>query len=117
MASRSLFSVYPSTALTDSAVGSSVKLENGWSDFVGYIKATSVNGATTLDCDIEHSPDGTNWYVKASFTQIVGSDSNEIITVAAPLCGFVRANITLAGATKAATVEVQLAYDSQDVSK
>lgn len=93
-------------ALTADKVGSSVALELYQSDFLGYIDISANDASTTVDCDIEHSADGTNWIVAGSFTQVVNTTGQEAISID-KLLPYVRANVDLTG-TPAATVEVAL---------
>ena len=101
-------------ALTaDSNVGSKKKLHNESSGFVGWIKAVDTNAATTVAAKVEHSPDGVSWFDAFSFTNIVGTDSEELIQVnddSVHLLPFVRSSVTLTGVTKESTVTVGLFF-------
>jgi len=82
-------------------------------NLVASYVATAVNGATTVDCKIQHSPDGTNWYDHTTFTQLVGSDGDEVIQIdktTDPFLPYMRSVVTLAGGTKAATITCELFY-------
>ena len=110
MASVQKVSLLPSEALTASKTGDKKSLGMGDDGFVGWINISANDGSTTVDCDIEHSADGTNWEVLASFTQVVNTTAVESIQITNSVLPNVRANVTLAG-TPSATVEVALYHD------
>lgn len=104
-------------ALTASTTGDKKSLGPRGKKFVGYLKATSVNGATTLNAKIQHSPDDVYWFDVVSFTALVGVDGSELkdgtqfTASEMGLLPYVRGLVTLAGATQAATVLMQLWFD------
>lgn len=99
--------------LTASANGDSVTLDLRSKAFIGTIDASSVNAATTVAGKIQHSPDKTNWTDAISFTDIVGSDSNEVKQITVNLLPYVRAVVTLTGATQIASVKILLWFDQE----
>lgn len=113
MASVSKIQLYPSTALTASADGTAKTTEAIQHSFVGWVKATAVNAATTIASKIEHSANGTDWVTLVSFTNIVGTSGFEAKQITDSVLPFVRAVFTLSGATQAATVEMSLYYDKR----
>jgi len=107
MASVQKTELLASTALTASLDGSGKALEPHQINPVGWLDVSVNDGSTTIDCDIEHSADGSNWVVVGSFTQVVNTVSRQELQITKNLLPFVRASITLAG-TPAATVAVSL---------
>lgn len=101
------------SSLTASTTGSSLSLEPYSTDFMGWIAASSVNPATTVMAKIEHSADGSNWVDLVSFTALVGVSGAEAKNVTTAVLPYVRANVTLAGATQAATVLITLQHDKR----
>lgn len=77
-----------------------------------FLDAANVSGTTpTLDVKIETSPDGTNWYQVAAFTQVTTVASKQVITLGAGFTtqGFgnqIRANMTTGGTTPNYTVGI-----------
>lgn len=111
MASVGRLALLESTALTATTTGDSKSTELHQTDFLGWLNVSANDGSTTVDVDIEHSPDGQNWVVAASFTQLVNVTGREAISIA-KLMSHVRAVVTLAG-TPSATVEVLLLLDKR----
>jgi hypothetical protein len=111
MASVDKITLLSSTALTDNATGTAQALELKQRDFVAYISATAVNGATTVAAKVQHSADGTNLLDAVTFTSIAGATGREAKAFTIPLMPYVRATVTLTGATKAATVAIDLFFD------
>lgn len=84
---------------------------------IGYLTVSAANAATTVAATIQHSPDGVSgWTTFVTFTTTAaGASANEVIL---PTVGVgvlidrilphVRAVIVLGGATKVATVTVDL---------
>lgn len=72
--------------------------------------AKDVHAATTLDVKIQHSNDGDNWHDLVAFTQLVGANGIEFKNITTPVLGRVRGVATLVGATKAATVTLEVCY-------
>lgn len=101
-----------SSALTATETGSGVSLEPASQAFVGWLRVSAINGATTLNAKIQHSADKSNWVDLVSFTALVGVTGTEAkeITFAGVL-PFVRGVVTLAGATQTATVDLALYHD------
>lgn len=110
MASTSVHALM-NKSLTASEDGTSLSINPQAKNFLGFLKATNVNAATTLDVVIEHSPNKTDWFEAAAFTQLVGTNGSEVKTLSDSLFVNVRASATLAGATQEADVLVQLWYD------
>ena len=93
-----------------SAAGDKKSVEVGHTDFLAHIEVTNWN-ATTLDVNIEHSPDGVNWYVLKSFTQAAGNTTElvQITNSNVHVLPNVRVDSTLVGTD--ADVKVTLWYD------
>lgn len=92
--------------------GAAVDLPGKTKDLIAWLNVTAINGATTLDVKIQHSPDKTNWYdLGSAFTQLVGVTGNELVRITDSSFQFVRMVATLAGATQDATLSVQLFHD------
>lgn len=108
-----------SEALTASKTSDSVSLGPDSINFIGYLKVTANNGATTVAAKLEHSPDKINWFPLCTFTNIVNTTGSEVIYQGAT--GFqvacvlpnVRAVVTLTGIS--ATVDLSLWYDPRRV--
>lgn len=100
-------------ALTGNKNTDAFALETNSDKFIGTIDASAVNAATTVTALIEHSHDRTHWFTLTSFTAIVGAASSEAKQITDAVLPYVRANITLAGTTKAATVKVMLWFDKR----
>lgn len=111
MASVSRIELLPSTALTATATGDSKVLEIGSANFVGWLKATGVNGATTIAAKIQHSANGTDWVDLVAFTNLVGVAGFEVKQITDNVLLYVRTVVTLSGGTQAATVLVSLYHD------
>ena len=101
-----------SKTLTASEAGDKTSLEQFQSDFNLYVAVTSLD-AGTVDVDLEHSADGTNWLTAASATQVSSAPAREAIAITATLLPNVRANVTLAGGATSSDVEVALYYDKR----
>ena len=93
-----------------SAAGDTKSVEIGHSNFLGHLVVSNWN-ATTLDINIEHSPDGTNWYVLKSFAQASGNGTQlvQISDSNVNVLGNVRMISTIVGTD--ADVKVTLWYD------
>lgn len=111
MASVGKVTLQASTALTASADGTAKILEQKSTGFVGWLKASAVNGATTIATKIQHSANGTDWVDLGSFTNLVGVSGFEAIQITSSVLPYVRSKVTLTGATQAATVDVSLYLD------
>lgn len=66
---------------------------------------SNVSGTPTFDLDIEHSPDGTVWFVATSMTQAATATS-EFKVVNTNIHQWVRASITVGGSTPQADIKV-----------
>ena len=110
MASTSV-QIIMNKSLTASEDGVSQSISPQARNFLGFLKATNVHASTTLDVVIEHSPNRTDWFEAAAFTQLVGANGSEVKTLSDALFVNVRASATLAGATQEADVVVQLWFD------
>ena len=108
--------ILSSGALTATTTSAAQSMDSKSKSFVAYLSVTSSHAATTTDASIEHSPDGTNWFVVASFANIAGTTGSELVYQAAftglQVLSQVRAVIILTGATQEATVEVALCFDA-----
>lgn len=96
------------TTTTDTGV--SMEPING--NFIGWLRISAINGATTATAVIQHSADNANWVDLISFTAAVGVTSTQAMAVESCL-GFVRSKVTLAGATQDATLDVVLYSDKK----
>lgn len=111
MASVMLVNLQPATAMTSSPVNSNASsLELGSSDFIAWLHVSANDGSTTVDAEIQHSADGTNWKTLAAFTNIANTTGSEAVAVTIPVLPYVRSNVVLTG-TPSATVKVQLWHD------
>ena len=110
MASNSLIG-FVDEALTASSTTAAQSLPARSRRFIGWLDASVNDGATTVDAKIQHSPDKVNWEDLATFAQLVNVTGVEEIQITDNVFGNVRVVVTLAG-TPAATVKVQLWYDS-----
>ena len=104
------------SALTDSATGTSYSLGGRANSFAAWLNVSACHASTTVNAKLQHSPDGTNWIDLVSFTAIAGTTGTEAkyqasFTGAGVVFPNVRAVVTLAGATKSATVLVALYFD------
>jgi hypothetical protein len=108
MASVQKINLMDSVALTDSADGDSKSMDNHYSEPVAVIKATAVHAATTVDAEIQHSNNKTDWFQLKEFTNIVGAAGKEALSITDHVLPYVRASVALSGATKEATVSVDL---------
>ena len=109
MASVGRVELLAATALTASVNGGAKTLESYSDKFIPYLRVSANNGATTVNCDLQHSADGTNWVTVASFAAVVNLTSTQALTTVEKLLPKVRAVVTLTGVS--ATVEVALYYD------
>lgn len=98
-------------ALTATTNGATKALELYQTDFMGWLEVSAINGATTAAVKIQHSSDGTNWVDLITFASLVGVTGFEAKAPTTSLLTFVRAVVTLSGATQTATVKVYLHYD------
>lgn len=101
-------------ALTGTTTGDTKSIEPRSNGFLGFVKTTATNGATTVDAKIQHSPNKSDWFDVVSFTSIVGTNTSEvkdITNLSGKLFTNLRAVVTLSGATQASTVEVTLWFD------
>lgn len=94
------------------ADGSSAKksVEIGHTDFLAHLEITN-EALTTIDVDVEHSPDGINWYVLGSFPQ-ASANGTALIQLSTPsvhVLPNVRATMDVTGGN--ADVKVTLWYD------
>jgi len=99
------------SALTATRTGDPVSLELYSYAFKGYIAATAVNGATTINAKIQHSADKLNWFDLITFAAIAGVASAEAKDPTVNVLPYVRAVATLTGGVQAATVTVALYFD------
>lgn len=102
--------VLMSETLSATKVGSSFNLVGRSQEHVAFLKAENVNGATTVTGKIEHSPNGVDWFDLASFTALVGVAGSEVVNITAGVLPNIRANVTLAGATQAADLTVEIYF-------
>jgi hypothetical protein len=116
MASSQKYALQISTALTAaSTLGVSQNLPAKASKLIGHINVSACNAATTVTGKVQHSPDGTNWYDYITFTDIVGAAGVQAqgpATNDQACFQNVRSTVTLAGATKSATVTVDLWFQN-----
>lgn len=109
MASTAKQTLIDSQAITAASTTGTTFGMPGRSDYhVGFLKATSVNAATTVTAKIQHSPNGTDWFDLVTFTNIVGTAGSEVVNITAGVLPNIRGTVTLAGATKAATILVEI---------
>lgn len=109
-----LYSAQALTAASNTSTAQAAEVK--FADFVGFIKTTATNGATTVTAKIQHSPNGSDWFDLVSFTALVGVNGSEEKEVLISGGGSprnsvfpqVRASVALAGATKASTVTIEL---------
>lgn len=114
MASTGSLNLLRDDIQTASSTSQAKVVEAHMTQLCAVLKVASRNAATTFDCNIEHSLDGVNWFVLASFTQLSGSpsgDETEFINISSKCLPRVRAATTLGGATQAATVTVDICYE------
>jgi hypothetical protein len=97
-------------SLTATTVGASFNLPGRSDSHVAFLKAANTNGATTVTGKIEHSPNGVDWFDLATFAALVGVNGSEVVNLTIGVLSQVRANVTLAGATQASDVTVELHY-------
>ena len=109
MASSAKQTLMDSQALTAASnSGTSFSL-SARSDFhVAFFKATAVNAATTVTAKIQHSPNGVDWFDLVSFAALAGVAGSEVVQITVGILPQVRASVTLAGVTKAATVLIEI---------
>lgn len=104
----------PASAITAATTnGESKNVELLQTDFLGYIVVSAINAATTVNAKIQDSADGTNWNDVVSFTALAGVTGYEKKDITAKLFPYVRAVVTLSGATKSATVAISLHSDKK----
>lgn len=110
MSSTAKQTLIDSQALTATTAGSSFAAPPRGDHHVGFFKATSVNGATTVTAKIQHSPNGVDWYDLATFNNLVGVAGSQVIDITAGVLPNLRGHVTLAGVTLAATVLIEIYY-------
>ena len=110
MASNAKQTLMDNETLSATTAGGSFNLVGRSQEHVAFIKAANVNGATTVTGFIEHSPNGVDWFTLASFAALVGTDGSEVVNISVGVLPQVRANVTLAGATQAADVTVDIYF-------
>ena len=91
-----------------STLGSAAQMASKESGFIGYMDLTAVNG--TASAFIEHSPDGTNWFVVATFAPLA-APGREVLPISASLFPYVRGRVDIAGGLQTATVRLSLFSD------
>lgn len=102
------------TALTADSTSKGFLLSGRTTDFIGTVVASSVNAATTIAAKIQHSHDNLNWFDLITFTNIVGvSGAQAVLAPTGGCLPFVRSVVVLTGATKSATVDIKLWYDTK----
>ncbi len=109
MASQSVRS-FLNKSLTASETSAPQSMAPNDSAFIGLLVGTNVDAGTTVDVIIEHSPDRTNWFTLATFSQLNGVDGSEAIQITDSVFVNTRADVTLGG-TAIADVKCQLWYD------
>lgn len=82
-----------------------VSLDGSDEELIAYVVVSDFDG-TSIDIDLEHSPDGVNWFTLDSFTQLT-ADGSEAIVPNQPVFPRVRAEVTPASMTDS-TVTVKL---------
>lgn len=116
MASSNKFVLQTATALTAATTnGTSQNIPAKARKLLGHINVSACDPATTVTGKIQHSPDQANWYDYISFTAIVGAAGAEgkgPSSSDAPCFQYLRATVTLAGATKSATVAIDLWFET-----
>lgn len=105
MASQSKIT-FINEALTASKTSDGVSLPRS-KEFIGTLVVSGNTG--TVDCTIEHSPDGTNWFTLATFAQIGGATGSEALNITSSVLPHVRGVATLSAD---ATVDLRLHFDS-----
>ena len=94
--------LYSATAVTTTESGTAVDIGDQVTEHAGYratVIASSFSGTPTFDLVVEDSPDGTNWFTRATFTQLTANGS-ESIAVSGPVhAGHVRITNTVGGGT------------------
>lgn len=111
MASYQQLILMSQEALDDSLEGNSDTPPPRANNFVFQIKARNVHADTTATGKVQHSPDGTVWFDLVSFTAIAGVNGNELKVPTVPVLTFLRAVVTLAGATKLADIDIVAHFD------
>lgn len=110
MASNAKQTLMDNETLSATTAGSSFNLIGRSDRHVGFIKAANVNAATTVTGVIQHSPNGIDWFTLATFAAIAGAAGSEVVNITAGVLPNVRANVTLAGATQAADVTMDIYF-------
>jgi len=91
-----------------------VDLPDKTRDLIAHLVVSVINGATTLDVKLQHSPNKTQWYdLGTPFAQLVGVTGDEAVRITDSAFQFIRIVAALAGATQEATMVVNLHYDNQ----
>jgi len=100
------------TTIVATGVGTKQSTKDRSDKFIGFLKATNVNAATTLDVKIQHSPNGTDWFDLATFAQLVGVNGQEAIQITVSVFPNLRGDYTLVGATQSADILLELYSDN-----
>jgi hypothetical protein len=104
--------IYSATALIASATGTARIGTGNYIDRYLEVQASSVTGTPTFDINVEHSSDGTNWYIYKTFAQIT-ANSTELIALTDPSLKHLRADVTVAGTTPSADLIVNIVRSRQ----
>lgn len=78
-----------------------------------WLSVSAQHADTTLDCKIQHSADKLTAVDLVSFTQMTGTEGAELKAITLPIMGFIRAVVTLAGATTEATTTVEMLHSTK----
>lgn len=105
MASSSVLTLV-NQALSASANSDAQSLGPYSKNFIAWLDVSANNGSTTVDAEIQHSPDGTNWKTLAAFTNVVNTTATEAVQVTVNAFHKIRSNVVLTGVS--ASVKVQL---------
>jgi hypothetical protein len=106
VARRSLIDQQVNTATFE---GGSQSVGQGDARFRAFLRVTDYVGGT-FNCDIEHSPDGTNWFTLHTFAALAANGALEADITTDSVFPNVRANAD-GGAGADATIRVDLYYD------
>jgi hypothetical protein len=111
MSSGAKLNLMNTTGSNADVTGSVLSLLMRTTKFIGVIKTTAQNAATTVTAKIQHSPDGINWTDLISFTAINATSGYEAKAPTADIVlPFVRAFAAVTGATKLASIQIDLHY-------
>jgi hypothetical protein len=97
-------------SLTASADGDSFNLPGRGDSHIAFLKAENVNGATTVNAKIQHSPNGVDWFDLASFAALAGVNGSEVVNITAHVLPQLRASVTLVGATQEADALIEIYF-------